>query len=725
MMFDHGILTRIATALAGPDPDAALDDTLTLLKEVGIKPANAGGDSWLIVAHGEQTLAFATDDAVDEASRELVAGLVRTALARSADHAERRRLLERMEMLSAAAFEGLFMHVNGVVLDANHRFAELVGYPREEVIGLNVIEACVVPEHHGEVRRRLADRFEGEYIVTAIRRNGSRFRAELHSKQGRIGDRPVRVVAVRDVTERERSQLLFRESEARLRELATAAFDVLVVSRNGIIVQVSGAIEKMFGRRAEDMVGRPMLSFVAPASQPLIQTVLDEQRFGKYEAEAAHVDGTCIPAEIFAVASTHDGQPVRVAGLRDLRERHRVAEERRKLEQQVERTQRLDSLGILAGGIAHDFNNLLVGIMGGADILMRRLTDPADREAASMVLAAGKRAATLTRQMLAYAGQKDMSRREPVDLRDLWEEIQTLLGAVLSKKAQVELDIEPQSIVRGDRATLMQVLMNLLTNASDALEGKPGRIDVRTRHLETPDERWRTALGAPVTSGRWLLIEVHDNGVGMPESTLSRVFEPFFSTKERGHGLGLAACLGIVSAHGGAILVESEPGKGSCFSVLLPAGGSQISEPPVAQIVRPRRPCRVLVIDDEPLVRMHVRQALEPCGYVVEEAADGKSGLAALATTSADVVLLDMVMPDIDGAEVARRVRASGSQIPIVVSTAYLDATVKSRLPPESFQVFLRKPYDLAELVDALDRAITKGPRSTRPAPRPSDGRAT
>jgi PAS domain S-box-containing protein len=700
-------LAPIADALSCTDPELSLARAVILLGEHGIA-ANAPGpaEPWLTVTVGDRSLRLTTDgEPPEEACRDFLTSLLRGGLTRAVEQGDRRKMQERMEMLSAASFEGLFIHVDGIVIDANRRVAEILGYDPSELIGLNILETCVAPEDKADVRRRLADRFEGDYVVTGLRKGGSRFRAELHSKQGGIGDRPVRVVALRDVTERERTSALIRESEARLRELASEAFEVLVLSCDGVIVGVSGTIQEMLGHQPEEMMGQPVLSYVAPSSRDLVRTAFAEKRFGKYEGEAMHRDGESIPVEIVAVASTLDGKPVRVAGLRDLREKRRIAAEKRKLEQQVERAQRLDSLGVLAGGIAHDFNNLLVGILGGADILLRRLTDPVDREAASTVLAAGKRAASLTRQMLAYAGQRDLGRKEPVDLGELWGEIQTLLGAVLSKKAQVTMDIEPNSIVRGDRATLVQIMMNLLTNASDALEDGSGRIDVRTRHVQVPDSRWQSALGAKIGPGKWLLLEVKDTGVGMSEATLGRAFEPFFSTKEKGHGLGLAACLGIVASHGGAILVESEPGRGSSFSVMLPASSGGLSEPPGPRVVRPGRPCRVLVIDDEPLVRKHVRHALELCGYEVEEAASGRSGVAAAETTSADVLILDMVMPDIDGVEVARRIRAGGSRIPIVACSGYLDAGVETRLSPESFQGFLRKPYGIDELIDAIDRA--------------------
>jgi CheY-like chemotaxis protein len=364
---------------------------------------------------------------------------------------------------------------------------------------------------------------------------------------------------------------------------------------------------------------------------------------------------------------------------------------------------------VLAGGIAHDFNNLLVGVIGNASLLLTTLTNPLERAAAAGVMAAGQRAASLTKQMLAYAGRQDLGHLEPVDMADVFGELQSLLAATLSKKASLRLDLAPRSVALGNRAPLTQVMMNLLTNASDALDGKPGTIVVRTRHVEQPDARWADALGAPVGPGHWLSIEVEDDGVGMDEATRQRVFEPFFSTKESGHGLGLAACLGIVTSHGGALRLDTEAGRGSCFAILLPAAaGAAPLEVEAAAPTHPTTPCRVLVIDDEQLVRTQLRRLLELRGYEVAEAGDGLSGIDAHRRAPADVLIVDMTMPDIDGAEVVRRIRATDSRVAIVISSGYQAEATAKRLEPGSFQAFLPKPYAMRELIHAIEHARSR-----------------
>jgi two-component system, cell cycle sensor histidine kinase and response regulator CckA len=700
------LLPQVLAALAVDDPRLGLDSALELLAGHGLVRRLGEGPALLELSHRGRTLALSASHPGFERGSfdQTLRCALELGLMRVVEREEREVLAERYEMLSAASFEGIMINASGQVIEANQRLAEMVGCEPAELLGNETMSRYIAPEDLPTVQKRLRDGEEGAYIITSVRKDGSRFRAELLSKQGKLGDRPVRVVAVRDVTERERTHALLRESELRLRDLAAGAFDFYAVSRDGVIVDVGGRFEETLGYRPEQMIGQGLFDHVAPMAQAQTRHAVLEGRIFAYETTLVSAQGEHIPVQIQAVASTFEGLPARIAGVLDLRPARRLETERRRLEQQVERSQRLESLGVLTGGIAHDFNNLLVGILGNADLLLMTLTADDERESALAIRAAGERAADLTQQMLAYAGQREPARSDPVDIGELLRELKQLLNATLSKKMELELAITPGCSVLGDRATLSQVVMNLLTNASDALERRPGKVHVRVTRIERPDARWEDALGATVAPGAWVLLEVRDTGVGMDEATRDRVFEPFFTTKDSGHGLGLAACLGIVASHKGAILVESEAGQGSCFSVLLPASDHRRDKVEVRDSVT-LAPCEVLVVDDEQLVRAHLRRALELRGYQVDEAGSGQAGLARFAQSPPDVIVLDFMMGDMTGIDVIRRIRETGSRVPIVLSSGYLDASSERDLEPGSFQAFLRKPYRTEDLMRAIEQA--------------------
>jgi PAS domain S-box-containing protein len=642
-----------------------------------------------------------------ESIRAPLQSLLAVADARALEHEELLRARERAQMLSEASFEGIMIHVDGSVIDANQRVADMIGYEPAEFLGPETLPRCVAPEDLPTVLQRMRNRVEGEYVITAVRKDGSRFRAELLTKQGKLGARPVRVVAVRDVTERERTGEMLRESEARLRELAQTAFDLLVYSRDGSIVEVVGKVEKLLGFARADMLGRRIVELVTPAQRENTRSRIDGGKIGAYVSDLVSQRGEIVPVEVVAVQTTLDGVPTRLAGIRDLREARRAETERREFEQHLQQAQRLDSLGVLAGGIAHDFNNLLVGIIGGAELLALAELAPSDRELVNAILEGGQRAATLTAQLLAYAGRRDLGQREPIDLSALVNELRRLLGPSLSKKARLEVSIDRGSVILGNRATILQVLMNLFTNASDALGGEAGSIVVRVERVREPGERFKHALGAAVHDSRtpWILLQVTDTGAGMDPETKARIFEPFFSTKTKGHGLGLAACLGIVSSHGGAIHVETAPGQGSTFSVLLPAADA----PAVAPDVRSRTnaaPGRVLVVDDEQLVRTQIRRMVEAHGYPVLEAADGRTALALLERETVELVLLDVTMPGLDGTEVVREARARGHRVPIVLISGYADFPLETRLDAGAYNGFLAKPFKLDDLLATIKSVL-------------------
>ena len=684
-----GLLDKLARALADAEPSAGVEALSTVLQANGFPGVMLGADA-------PASLAGA------------VASLVRVAAVRAVEHEEMLWARERAQMLSDASFEGIMIHVDGDIIDANQPLCDMTGRDRSEVLGTDFMRDTLAEEDLPEVLRRMRERIEGGYLVTGIRKDGSRFRAEILTKQGTLGERPVRVSAVRDVTERERMTGLLRgrAKDACVSSRRRRSTSSLQPERRDRRSRRRRA--GFFGSAKEKNIGRRILDVVAPDYHESVGAHVQQKKSGAFRSVLSNDQGERIPVEIVAVSATLDGVPARLAGIRDLREAERAESERRKLEQHMQQSQRLDSLGVLAGGIAHDFNNLLVGIIGSAELLALGELGPADRESVQAIAEAGQRAAALTSQLLAYAGRRDLGQRGPVDLEKLLGELRRLLGSTFAKKATLEFDLGPSSTVLGNRATVLQVLMNLLTNASDALGEEAGTISVTTRRVTTIDDRFKQALGAALSEsgGPWVLIEVRDTGVGMAEATRTRIFEPFFSTKAKGHGLGLAACLGIVSSHNGAIHVESALGQGSTFSVLLPAADGVSQQPPARE--RSTLPGRVLVVDDEAVVRRQVRRILEAHGFVVLEAADGRAALAELERELPELVLLDVTMPGLDGTEVVREARKRGHRVPIVLFSGYADFPLETRLEPHTYNGFLAKPFSIDGLLGMIKKVMVR-----------------
>ncbi|HEX7088379.1 MAG TPA: response regulator [Vicinamibacterales bacterium] len=386
----------------------------------------------------------------------------------------------------------------------------------------------------------------------------------------------------------------------------------------------------------------------------------------------------------------------------------RLLEQQRRAEEQMRNAQKLESLGVLAGGIAHDFNNLLVGVLGNAGLALLELPeDSPARQAIRDIEISAQRAAELTRQMLAYSGRGTF-RVEPVDLSALVEEMSQLLRRVITKQAHLSLRLDRNlPAVVADATQLRQVVMNLITNASDALEERPGTIRLETGVVHA-DRRMLASmyLNEELPEGRYVWLEVSDTGIGMDADTAARLFDPFFTTKFTGRGLGLAAVLGIVRGHRGAISLQSTPGLGTTFRVLLPAAEGvavKPGTPPAATLARGAG--RVLLVDDEEAVRGIARRVLERGGFDVVEAENGEEALARFREQpdAVTAVVLDLTMPGLGGEATFHALRCARPDLPIVLSSGYAQ-------DGDAFDnvAFLAKPYRPAELVDAVKAAIER-----------------
>ncbi|MBA3854090.1 MAG: hypothetical protein C0503_06730 [Gemmatimonas sp.] len=376
---------------------------------------------------------------------------------------------------------------------------------------------------------------------------------------------------------------------------------------------------------------------------------------------------------------------------------------------QLQEAQKLESLGLLAGGIAHDFNNLLVGVLGNASLAEESLPpNAAARELVAEIRDAATRAADLTRQLLAYAG-KGRFLVEPVDISVLVGEMAALLRAAVSKRAVLKQELTPGLPgVQADATQLRQVVMNLITNASDALPEGAGHIVLRTR-VVTPDARERESVvgGTPLAPGRYLIVEVEDDGIGMDRGTLDRIFDPFFTTKQSGHGLGLAATLGIVRSHHGAIAVQSAPGKGTTMRLYLPAMTSTARPSPsplVGAVSALRGYGTILLADDEPAVRDVSRRALQRAGFEVVACGDGQEALEMFRSDPDrfSALVLDLTMPRLDGEGALLAIRELRPNIPAVLSSGYARQELRPAVAALSGVAFVQKPFTVAALTAAI-----------------------
>ncbi len=375
----------------------------------------------------------------------------------------------------------------------------------------------------------------------------------------------------------------------------------------------------------------------------------------------------------------------------------------RRSEEALRQAQKLESMGLLAGGIAHDFNNLLSAVQGNLDLAR---TMPPERAAARLDAAehAVRRATDLTRQLLAYSGRVPVQ-REPLDCSALVRDMATLLQVSLPKAVRLEMDL-PEGLpsVIGDRVQLQQAVMNLVMNGADAIGPAGGMIHLRTACVELgPEELRGEWANQGLAPGPHLLLSVSDDGIGMDEDVRTRIFDPFFSTKEQGRGLGLSALLGILRAHHGGFSLQSQAGRGSTFTLALPSSEAR----PAAPLALPDPPQRfqgvAIVVDDEAEVRASAAAMLECLGFEVHGAGGGAEGLAKARVHSPvlSFVLLDLTMPPPDGRETYAALRDLHPGLPIILTSGY-SIGAPGALGSDPHLGFLPKPYTLRELRAAV-----------------------
>jgi PAS domain S-box-containing protein len=384
--------------------------------------------------------------------------------------------------------------------------------------------------------------------------------------------------------------------------------------------------------------------------------------------------------------------------------------ERRALEEQMRQSQKMEAVGQLAAGVAHDFNNLLTVIIGFSELAIERLEPehPCRRDL-QQALVAGRSAASVTRQLLAFS-RKQLLRPEPLDLNAVIGRMEVLLRRTIGERVRIEFRLAPIGIVSADPGQVEQVLLNLAVNARDAMPDG-GTITIETENVDLDEAYAATHHGA--SAGPQVRIAISDTGVGIPEGVRARLFEPFFTTKERGKGtgLGLATVYGIVKQSGGSIWVESEPGHGATFNVYLPRTARTATDAPAAERLAPpqRGTETILIAEDQPEVGSLMRATLERHGYTVIEAGGGEDALrlASRHEGAIDLLLTDVVMPGMTGRELARQLVQQRAKARVLYTSGYTDNAIVQHGVIDPGLAFIQKPFSPDDLLrkvrDVLD----------------------
>ncbi len=518
----------------------------------------------------------------------------------------------------------------------------------------------------------------------------------------------------------EASERALRESEEKFRLISEQSMIAIAVIQDGAFKYCNETFLNLVEYPLEEIREMKSLENIARLIHPDDREFVTEQIRRKMQGNEGVVtnypmrlltsSNTTRWVEIYSRTVFFQGRPADLVTMTDISTRKQAEEERASLQAQVFHAQKLESLGVFTGGIAHDFNNLLSSILGSTELALAEMgaEDPT-RTHMEEIHRAAEHGTDLCQQMLAYAG-KTAPQRGPIDLIELIREMDRLFRISISRDIELKVDAPPSlAPIRGDASQIRQIVLNLIINASEAFEGQPGTITIRMgeefceqRELSTP---W---LNQDLPAGDYVYLEVEDNGKGMDEDTLLRVFDPFFSTKFAGRGLGLASTLGIIKEHRGSIRVKSALGQGTKFHISFPADKEEAIPKRVESTTEWKGSGLVLLIEDEDSVRAVTRRLLESLGLQVETASDGVEGLQKFTEhpEAFRLVIADMIMPQLGGEQVLKEIRAGRPDLPVLLTSGFSEAEALRNPARDPLTEFLPKPFGLNELRKHLDRLL-------------------
>jgi len=621
----------------------------------------------------------------------------------------------------------------GLIVQVNSQTEQMFGYSHQELMGQKIemlVPERYRPQHHnhrsGYGEKPKIRRMGAGLDLYGRRRDGSEFPVEISLSPVKSTHGMLILSAIRDISDRKQieeelrkaheelrrwtSQQLF-DYRTRLAAIVDSSEDAIIgKDLDGVITAWNKGAEHMYGYTAEEALGKP-ISIIVPKEQPdeipkLLAKIRRGEAVEQYEAFRVNKDGRRLNISL-SLSPIRDSEG-KIVGTSAI---GRNVTEQKRAEDQLRQAQKMEAVGRLAGGIAHDFNNIL-GVISACSEFLRDRVERGSQSAQFVdnLRKAAERGASLTRQLLVFS-RKQVAKPQVLNLNERLQEVSKLLRPLMGD--DVEIVISPKSstvFVEADPGQLDQIVMNLAVNARDAMP-RGGKMILETSTMQFDEGFAR--LHYPMTAGKYALLAVSDNGIGMDEATVQRIFEPFFTTKEvgKGTGLGLATVYGIVKQAGGYIWVYSEPGRGTTFKVYLPSAEEKVKssldvEPET--IAARHEGTTVLLVEDDEMFGALTRQMLEEHGYRVLTAKDGKSGLETVKANGGcvKVVLTDVVMRGVSGPEMVKRLKETHPGIRVVYMSGYTGELIAERDVLESGIMLLEKPFTRAALLKAVDAAL-------------------
>lgn len=594
----------------------------------------------------------------------------------------------------------------GKFIDINPAFACLLGYTREELLRVDIPHTLYFDKSERDVIVKNSELKSETEVYRLKRKDGAEIWLEDHARY--VRDHEGKIVyhegICRDITERKRAE----ETLERQRVLFENFADVILYLRysDGKIIEANRAAETAYGYSRDDLLTKSIYDFSLDETCEDVHRQMDKAYSRGIVLETVHrrKDGTTFPVEVRSGGLTIGGERVLVSVIRDLTER-------KQLQEQIIQSQKLEGLGLLAGGVAHDYNNILNVIMGYTDILRSKLKiDDPDRQRLELIMSAANRGASLSRQLLAFA-RKDFVSPRAVNMNASIESIRKMMQTIIGEN--IKLAFFPGNDLWNvyiDPTQLDQIIMNLVTNGKDAIDGI-GTISIKTFNMDVQENS--RARPADLNPGEYTVLSITDTGRGMQEEVMKRVFEPFFTTKPKGQGtgLGLSTVYGIVKQNNGAIDVASEPGVGTRFQIFLPHHHGEPEKPKEDVSDLPLRGTEtILMVEDQVDLLDLTKFNLEEYGYSVLSALDPRQALLICEAFPKKIHLLltDVIMPTMSGKQLSKRIVALKPETKVL----YMSGYTANELNPHGVLAddikFLQKPFTVIELLKKIREALNQ-----------------